>query len=73
MSGPADITYANRIKRLRCRTLAIFRRANPTSPEQGPRGGVTDDSTRQDRRLGQQTEIRATTTGALITIAPCCG
>ncbi len=72
MAGPADSSYANKIKRLRCRTQAIFRRNNPTAPEQGPRGGITDDSTRQARRLGQQTEIREYPSGALVTIAPCC-
>jgi hypothetical protein len=72
MAGPADSSYANKIKRLRCRMQAIFRRNNPTAPEQGPRGGVTDDSTRQARRLGQQTEIRAYASGTLETIEPCC-
>jgi hypothetical protein len=73
MAGPADSSYANKIKRLRCRTTAIFRKNNPTAPEQGPRGGVTDDSTRQARRLGQQREWRANAGNTVVTeIAPCC-
>ncbi|NDE15524.1 hypothetical protein EBZ80_11395 [bacterium] len=73
MAGPADNSFANKIKRLRCRTLAIYRRNNATAPEQGPGGGVTDESTRQARRLGQQTEWRANAGNTVVTeIPPCC-
>lgn len=75
MSGTADSSFTNKIKRLRCRTQAIFRQNNGNLPEQGPLGGVTDESTRQARRLGQQRELRANASGIpniIICPPPCC-
>lgn len=46
----ADNSYAERLRRLRNRTLAIFHAKNPRLAESGP--AVTPDSLRLDRQLG---------------------
>jgi len=80
-----DSTYANRIKRLRCRTLAIFHVKSVTAaatsgfyaPEQGPGGQGVDDSVRSARALGGAAEIVLNNGGVVDglvarVIAPCC-
>ncbi len=80
----ADSTYANRIRRLRCRTLAIFHLKSVTAaatsgfyaPEQGPGGQGVDDSVRSARALGSSAEIvlnYGVVDGTVSrVIAPCC-
>lgn len=72
-----DSTYANRIKRLRCRTLAIFHLKSPSVHEQGPGGQGVDDSVRSARALGGAAEIVLNNGGVVDgtvarVIEPCC-
>ena len=53
-----DMSQTERIRFLRNRTLAIWKRTAGTRPEQGPSGSGTDDSVRISRSLGQRTYIR---------------
>ena len=58
MSSIADRSYATRYAQQRARILAIqynnARIRGDTTPQQGPGGGVIDDSTRASRALGQR-------------------
>ena len=80
----ADSTYANRVRRLRCRTQAIFHQNSVTAAatsgfyasEQGPGGQGVYDSVRSARALGGAAEIvlnNGVVDGSVTrVIAPCC-
>ena len=72
--GVADNSQTERIRVLRARTLATFRRASPApAPEFGPGGQTFPESVRQVRSLGQRTYIRMNAAGTqTTTLAPCC-
>lgn len=66
----ADNTYTARLERLRNRTLAIFHSRNPTLRELG--ATPMDESTRQQRRLGQVRLVIQPPEGPSYTVDPCC-
>lgn len=66
----ADNTYTARLERLRNRTLAIFHSRNPTARELG--ATPMDESTRQQRRLGQIRLVIQPPEGPAYEVAPCC-
>ena len=75
----ADMSQTERIRFIRNRTLAIWKRSATISrPEQGPGGTGTDESTRSARALGQRTYSRqhpGASYGGLPTVTeipPCC-
>ena len=80
----ADSTYANRVRRLRCRTQAIFHQNSVTAAatsgfyasEQGPGGQGVYDSVRSARALGSAAEIvlnnGVVNGSATRVIEPCC-
>lgn len=66
----ADNSYTARLERLRNRTLAIFHSRNPTTRELG--ATPMDESTRQQRRLGQIRLVIQPQEGPAYEVAPCC-
>jgi hypothetical protein len=53
----SDMSHTERIRFIRNRTLAIWKRTGSNLPEEGPRAG-NPESTRSARALGQKTYIR---------------
>jgi hypothetical protein len=72
--GIADNSQTERIRVLRARTLAAFRRASPApAPEFGPGGQTFPESDRQTRSFGQRTYTRMNAAGTqTTTLGPCC-
>jgi hypothetical protein len=74
----ADMSQTERIRFLRNRTLAIWKRSAGNRIEQGAPPSGVDDSTRSARALGQRAYIRqnaGTSCGgspSVTEIAPCC-
>lgn len=66
----ADNSNAARLERLRNRTLAIFHSRNPTIRDLG--ASTTDESTRQQRRLGQIRLVIQPPEGPSYDVPPCC-
>lgn len=66
----ADNSYTARLERLRNRTLAIFHGRNPNARELG--ATPMDESTRQQRRLGQIRLVIQPQEGPAYEVAPCC-
>lgn len=75
-----DMSHTERIRFLRCRTLAIWKRNSGGRLEQGAPPSGVDDSTRMARRLGQKAYIRQLPPGgcssasgsSTVEILPCC-
>lgn len=72
----SDMSQTERIRFIRNRTLAIWKRSSRNLPEDGVRAGNTD-STRSARSLGQKTYIRQNAGvgcggPAVTVIPPCC-
>lgn len=73
----SDNSHTERIRRMRERTMASWRRTAPLgTPEQGVGGGIVDESTRMARALGQKPytiQLDGVLNGSTkITTGPCC-
>lgn len=75
----ADMSQTERIRYIRNRTLAIWRRTSNTRFEQGAPPTGTDDSIRAARALGQKAYIRQLAGGScgagpstVVIPPPCC-
>ena len=73
----SDNSHTERIRRMKSRALASWRRAAPPAAvEQGVGGGVVDDSTRMDRARAQKPytiQLDGVVNGSSkITVAACC-
>lgn len=73
----ADMSQTERIRFLRNRTLAIWKRNAGNRIEQGPRPSGVDESIRSARALGQKAYIRQLPGGcsagpSTVEILPCC-
>jgi hypothetical protein len=71
LSAGADMTQTTRIKMIKARILASYRKKNPRVAEFGPGGQTTPESVRTTRSQGQMPLVRMTGGPKIETLPPC--